>query len=181
MFWNEPVVATAAAALLAGIMAGAALHKALDLVAFRETLRSYALVPVPLLRPLGLGLPVAEIASAGLLLVPVTRSIGAGIAASLLLVYSAALARNLARGRTEIACGCSWGGGGQGLSGWLLVRNGALGLVAGAAAAGPAATEVGFTGLLLALLAAATLLVAYHAADRLIANWSGLRALSESA
>ena len=177
MFWNEPVVVAAAAVLIAGVMAGAALHKGLDLLAFRETLRSYALVPAPFLRPLAFVLPGAEAAVAILLLAPATRGFGAGAAVLLLAVYTAALALNLARGRTDIACGCSWGQGGQGLSGWLLVRNAALLVAAAVASGGEAGGEIGVAGAVVATAAGVSLLVAYHAGDRLIGNWPALREL----
>jgi hypothetical protein len=69
----------------------------------------------------GVALLAAEVLAATGLLVPVTRTWAAGLAAVLLLAYAGVIALNLARGRTTIDCGC--GGGGQGISSWHVLRN----------------------------------------------------------
>ena len=184
MVWNDPVVGASALALLAAVLGGAALHKLLDLRAFRETVRSYRLLPDRfggLVVPMAIGVVAAEIAIVALLLVPRARAAGAAGAAGLLILYAAAIGINLARGRNEIDCGCSWGGSGQAISGWLVVRNAALLPIAFVAGGPWIARALGAADVLVIAAAGTGLLVFYHAADRLIANWSGLRALGRAA
>ena len=128
----DPIAAWLARLALAGMFAGAALHKWRDLGAFTGALAAHRLVPDAASGVLARAFAACETAVAALLLVPATAPRAACAAAALLALYSGAIAINLARGRREIDCGCSTRP--QPLSGGLLVRNAAL-----AAAAIPAA------------------------------------------
>ncbi len=180
MVLHDPIVNASAVALLCAILIGAALHKALDWMAFRETLRSYRIVPDAAVGFMALIVIAIEFSVVALLVLPGTRSLGAGATSLLLLMYSAAIAINLARGRTEIDCGCSWGGSGHGISAWLLLRNAALLPFAWLAGTleNPRMLGLGEIGLVAA--AATCFFVLYQAADRLIANAPGLRSLRRS-
>ncbi|TMK33822.1 MAG: redoxin domain-containing protein, partial [Actinobacteria bacterium] len=91
--------------------------------------------PAPLAAPLALFIPVAELAVAGLLLPATTALAGAAGAAGLLVIFSAAIGVNLARGRTP-ECHC-FGQLHSAPAGWqTLVRNAALFGVAAATVAG---------------------------------------------
>ena len=173
--WNDPVVGASALLLVAAVMGGAALHKLRDGAAFRETVRDYRLLPDALAAIGAVLVVLAEIAAVGLLLVPVTRTVGAILSGALLVLYAGAIGINLARGRTEIDCGCTWSGSGQTISAWLLLRNAALLPFAYLAGAEWADRAFGLADSIVALAASLALLVCYHGADRLIANWSGLR------
>ncbi|MBA3736105.1 MAG: hypothetical protein H0W90_13075 [Actinobacteria bacterium] len=72
---------------------------------FRRALRNYQLLPFRLVRPVAKWLPRFELALALALLIGVVTPITASFAAAALLVFSAAVAINLASGRT-IECGC---------------------------------------------------------------------------
>src|SRR2546430_7884607 len=101
----DPVIAAALRRALALLFFVAAGHKLRVLGRFRATLAEYRLLPAGLV-PLAAALVVgAEAAAAGALLVPGTRATGLVSAATLLLVYGAAVAINLARGRRDIHCG----------------------------------------------------------------------------
>lgn len=176
----DPVVGASALFLVASVMGGAALHKLRDGVKFRETLRDYRLLPDRFAPAAAFFLVLSEIAVVALLLVPSLRFAGAALASGLLVLYAGAIGINLARGRTEIDCGCSWGTSGQAISGWLLVRNGSLIPFALLAGAGWSERALGPADALVVLGAGLCLLVFYHAADRLIANWPGLRELGHS-
>ena len=65
--------------------------------------------------------PALELVAAGLLVLPGAAHAGLALATSLLCLFGAAIAVNLARGRTDIDCGC--GGAAQKISAALLVRN----------------------------------------------------------
>lgn len=114
---------------LAAVFALSGLAKLADLRGSRQALRDFG-VPGPLAAPLGLLLPVAELTLAGLLLFDRSAWWGAMGAFGLLLVFSAAVAFNLLRGRRP-ACRC-FGRLGAGPIGWgTLARNGALSGLAG--------------------------------------------------
>jgi hypothetical protein len=181
MVWNDPVTEASAALLLVGVLGSAALHKALHPVAFRETLRSYQLVPDALVVPTALAVAVSEIGAVVLLMIPSMRGNGAWLAAALLGLYAAAIAINLYRGRTEIDCGCSWGGNPNGLTSWLLVRNTALLPFAGLAAQGSMGRTLGAADYLVVAATGFGFFILYQAADRLISNAAGLRNLTRTA
>jgi hypothetical protein len=107
-------------------MAAAAFHKASKPRAFTASLRDYRVLPAVLV-------PVAAavVLALEVLLVVALLSPGSGpgyalACAALIAVYSLAIAVNLARGRRHIDCGCLGPAARQTISGWLLVRNGAL-------------------------------------------------------
>jgi thiol-disulfide isomerase/thioredoxin/uncharacterized membrane protein YphA (DoxX/SURF4 family) len=109
---------------LAAVFALSGLAKLADLPGSRQALRDFG-VPKVLAAPLGVILPVAELALAGLLLFNHTAWWGAIGAFGLLLVFSAVVAFNLLRGRRP-DCRC-FGRFGTGPIGWgTLARNGAL-------------------------------------------------------
>ncbi|MEM7412378.1 MAG: MauE/DoxX family redox-associated membrane protein [Myxococcota bacterium] len=123
----DPVLTTLARLGLALLFVSAARHKWRDRVRFQGILADYRLLPDALVPAAALALPALEVALAVGLGLPATGAAAAVVALGVLLVYSLAIAVNLARGRRDIDCGC--GGPGQTLHPWLLVRNGALGLV----------------------------------------------------
>ena len=96
---------------------------------------------------------------------------------ALLGVFTGAIVINLARGRTDIDCGCFGPALRQRLSWWLLVRNGALFALLAIALIPASARPMSFLDLATAGMAAATVVVLYTAANYLIANAPGLRAL----
>src|SRR5439155_1227195 len=108
----DPVIDVTLRTALALLFSVAAGHQLQDLGRFRATLVEYRLLPAGLV-PLAAALVVAvEVAAAGALLVPGARAAGLVSAATLLVVYGAAVAINLARGRRDIDCGCAGPAGG---------------------------------------------------------------------
>jgi hypothetical protein len=95
----------------------------------------------------------------------------------LLGVFTGAIAINLARGRTDIDCGCFGPALRQRLSWWLLLRNGALFALLAIALMPAGVRPMDFLDVATAAMAAATVVVLYTAANYLIANAPGLRAL----
>ena len=97
-------------------------HKLRDYPRFKASLAAYQLVPH---RLLGLFAPLVvllELAAIVAILLPTGP--GVSIAFGLLMLYTMALTVNLLRGNTSIDCGC--GDAPTPISGWLLLRNGAL-------------------------------------------------------
>ena len=115
---------------LAAVFAAASLTKLRDLGSSRAALTEFG-VPNALVRPLGLLLPLAELAVVlGLLWAPATP--WASLAALvLLLVFTAAIATNLARGRRP-ACRCFGQLSAEPVGPSTLVRNGVLTALASA-------------------------------------------------
>ena len=134
---------------LAALFVAAALHKLLAGEQWPVVVRQYRLLPKSLAGPVALVLPFTEASAALALLWPHTRAAGAVAVAALLLVYAAALAINLRRGRRSIDCGCFGGQRRQCIAPWMVGRNlvlAALALVllphAHAHARAPSATEL---------------------------------------
>jgi len=98
---------------------------------FQGVVSSYRLLPQGMVPAFSALLPVAELVAGIGVVLPATRHVGAATAFALLVMFALAMAINLARGRTEIDCGCFKSGFRQTISGWLVGRN--LLLAAGAA------------------------------------------------
>ena len=107
---------------LALVFAISVSHKLRDYPRFKASLGAYQLVPDSLLWVLAPVVVLLELAAILAILLPVGP--GVSIAFGLLLVYTLALTINLLRGNTSIDCGC--GDAPTPISGWLLLRNGAL-------------------------------------------------------
>ncbi|TNF80274.1 MAG: hypothetical protein EP301_13390 [Gammaproteobacteria bacterium] len=97
-------------------------HKLRDYARFRASLGAYQLVPEGLLDLFAPLVILLELAAIVAILIPTGP--GVSIAFGLLILYTVALTVNLLRGNTSIDCGC--GDAPTPISGWLLVRNGAL-------------------------------------------------------
>ena len=176
----DPAIALVLRAAGAALFAAAALHKLLGFADFRVALADYRLVPWWASGVAARLVVVAELLTALLLASAVGRRLGFAAAAGLLVLYTAAIAVNLLRGRRHIDCGCFGSAHRAPLGGGLVLRNAALVALAlaglGPAAARPlvsadALTAAGGT-LLLALL--------YASVNRLIENAPRLRALRSS-
>jgi len=126
----DPVIDFTLRTALALLFFVAAGHKLQNLGRFRATLAEYRLLPAGLV-PLAAALVVSvEVAAAGALLVPGARAAGLVAAAALLVLYGAAIAINLARGRRDIDCGCAGPAVRRPISGALVARNAALAALA---------------------------------------------------
>jgi peroxiredoxin len=90
--------------LLALVFVVAGVAKLLDLGGSRRAIAGFG-VPAALARPLGLALPLTELAIASTLLVAATSRYAAMAAAALLAVFSAAIGISLVRGR-RLDCHC---------------------------------------------------------------------------
>ena len=173
----DPVLGWMAAAAAAAIFATSGALKFYDLESFRGAVTNYRLIPEWMATPFAWITPVIECAAAlGLLLSPI-RASGALVLIALLAVFTGAIAINLARGRTDIDCGCFGPALRQRLSAWLLLRNGVLFVLLAFALMPAGARPMDFLDFATVAMAAATVVVLYAAANYLIANAPGLRAL----
>ncbi|HEY0267506.1 MAG TPA: MauE/DoxX family redox-associated membrane protein [Rhizomicrobium sp.] len=118
---------------------------------------NYRLLPGALVRPVAMALPPVELALGAALLLGVAAREAAMAGALLLLLFAAAMAVNIARGRSHIDCGCHRSVLRQTLSRALVGRNIALAAMLlpslRVGAAGPEMIVTGFfAGLMLFLL-----------------------------
>lgn len=85
----------------------AAMHKLRSVSEFSDIVKGYNIVPLWAVAGVGIMLPLFEaFVAAMLLLFPV---VGIAAASALLTAYGLVIAFNIARGNTQIDCGCSWG------------------------------------------------------------------------
>jgi uncharacterized membrane protein len=163
----DPAFALLAVLLLAVVFGAAALAKLRDLDSFQGVVEQYRLLPAVLVEPFVRVLPVVELGAALGLLLPATRALAAATLVGLLVLFAAAMAINLARGRSDIDCGCFIGVQKQRISWTLVVRNlmlagfGLMLLVEGTGRPLAALDWVTITA------AAASLLLLYEAVGRL--------------
>lgn len=158
---------------LALVLGSGAVAKLLARRDFALAAEAYELVPERLVPGFALAFPAAELLAALLLVWPAARPAGASLAGFLVAAATAAVAVNLLRGRLVLDCGCGGLSGRQPLSWWLVLRNaGLLLLLAAAMVPAAAALRVDPAG---GLAGAASLALAYAAADQLLANALALR------
>ena len=119
----DPAFASLAVLLLAVVFGAAALAKLRDLDMFQGVVEQYRLLPVVLVPPFARMLPLVELVAALGLLLPATRAPAAVTLIGLLLLFAAAMAINLARGRSDIDCGCFLAVRKQRISWPLVMRN----------------------------------------------------------
>jgi hypothetical protein len=162
------ILAGAIRLAVAAIFLVGALHKLRD-ANFVGIVAAYRLAPAGWASPLARALPLLELAAAVFLLWPAGATIAIMPALILLIATSAALAINLARGRSDLDCGCG-GIRGQGISWAMVLRNGVVVLLLLSAARPIALPPLGIGGLLL-MLATATALTGFHfTASQLLVN-----------
>lgn len=118
----------AARIMVACIFVTAAVGKLRHLTVFEGVLANYRLLPRWAIAPVHVLLPLVELA-VGIALVLWPR-LAAPAAALLLLMFAAAMAVNLRRGRTDIDCGCHQSVLRQRLRWTLVARNAVLALLA---------------------------------------------------
>ena len=173
----DPVLGWMVTAAAAAVFAASGALKFYDLETFRGAVANYRILPQWLEAPFAWTVPVIECAAALGLLAPALRPRAALALIALLGAFTAAVVINLARGRTDIDCGCFGPALRQRLSWWLPVRNAALLVLLAIAAMPTDGRAMGWLDFATVGFAAATLVVLYAAANYLIANAPGLHAL----
>jgi hypothetical protein len=126
----DPLLELTGAWALAVLFAASTAHKLAALAEWPGVVRNYRLLPEALVTTAAGTLLIAEALTAAALMWPATRRLGACAAAAQLIVFAAAIAINLRRGRTSIDCGCFGSRLRQGLSAWMVARNLVLALLA---------------------------------------------------
>jgi hypothetical protein len=126
----DPLLELTVAGSLAVLFAVSTAHKLAALGEWPGVVRNYRVLPQALAGPAAVMLLIAGALTAAALLWPATRRLGACAAAAQLILFAAAMAINLRRGRSSIDCGCFGSRLRQGISAWMVARNLALALFA---------------------------------------------------
>jgi hypothetical protein len=105
------------------LFGAAAAHKLRAVDEFAQTLAQYQLLPAGFSRIAGPALGLMELMICLALPWRALRPIAAAAGAVLLLLYSAAITINLARGRRDLDCGCGGFGRHTPIGPWMVVRN----------------------------------------------------------
>jgi peroxiredoxin len=125
--------------VLIAVLAVAGAAKLADRSGARKAVRGFG-VPEALSGPVAAALPLIEMAAAVLLLTTVTAAVGAALALVLMLVFSAAIARSLARGEAP-DCHCFGALHSEPAGPRMLIRNLLLAALAAISLAGGAGTS----------------------------------------
>jgi len=173
----DPILTMTAQFCVALLFLSAVAAKVSNFAVFRATLAEYELVPEALV-----GIAAAVFAGAELVvgiaaLVPGSARAAMAGGALLLTLYAIAIGINLARGRRDIDCGCTGPATRQLLSGWLLVRNGTLVVLALAGTAVSQDRGMAMADWIVVALGVTAAVALYAAVNQLMANAPRLDAL----
>jgi hypothetical protein len=173
----DPALRGLCAFSLALIFGASGAIKLRDLEMFEGSLANYQLAPTWMERPLAYLLPITECAAAAGLLPASTRAMAASTLLALLTIFTGAVAINLARGRTNIDCGCFGPALRQQLSGWLLLRNLFLMILAAVVILPANRRTLESLDVVTIVMGATTLVILYASANFAIGNVPRTRAL----
>jgi hypothetical protein len=168
------LIANYAIALLFGL---ASYGKLSAFRVFCVTLEEYQLMPIQLVTVVGVGVTALECLIAVSALWQPSAQWAMFAAALLLTIYAAAISVNLVRGRRDIDCGCTGPARRQLLSGWLLIRNTGLIVIALIGAALPSERTLEAADMVLVTLALLAVMALYGAINQLMVNAPRLDAL----
>ena len=166
---TDPLVTLTIRWSLAVVFGLAVFHKVKAITEFTETLRAYRVLPATLVLPAAYVLIVLESAVvAGLVF---NTPLAAKGAIGVLCLYAATISINLARGRSDLDCGCGGPAGQQKISGYLVLRNLVLAALAGLTLwPSQVVRELTWLDAFTALAASATMWLIASASDQLYRN-----------
>jgi uncharacterized membrane protein YphA (DoxX/SURF4 family) len=173
----DPAIATLATIALAVIFAASGAMKLADLELFEGAVANYRLLPHWTEKPFAMILPLVECVCAIGVLIPSTRVRAALAILALLAMFTGAVAINLARGRTNIDCGCFGPALRQELSAWMLLRNAMLAALGAAVLMPAGARPLLWLDWVTIAFGAAMVIVLYLSANYAIGNAPRTRAL----
>ena len=155
---------------LAMLFGLAAWHKLRAPEVFRAALRGYDLLPERAVDATTRVLPALELMAAAGFLLPGAARGAALLAASLLLLYTSAIAVSLLRGRRDIDCGCAGPAAARTIGSDLVLRNVVLLAAAVACGFAPAARTLVTLDAVTIVAGAATLALVYASVESALAN-----------
>jgi methylamine utilization protein MauE len=173
----DPAIGYLLSIALALIFGASAILKLSDLELFAGSVANYQLLPRWMEKPFAYALAMVECAAAAGVLFAVSRAAAAETLALLLVLFSAAIAINLIRGRADFDCGCFGPALRQQLSGWLLVRNLFLMMMASMAVLPIGVRSIEWLDAVTIGVGAGTLVTLYAGANYALGNIPATRAL----
>ena len=174
----DPLLAKALAMVFALLFAGAAWHKLADREGFMAALRNYQILPTIACRPMGLIIPLVELALAACWLSGLFVPAIAVTSVLLLGIYALAIGVNLVRGRVHIDCGCGFANAStkeQLLSWGLVLRNLVFMGMAGLIILPSNERALTFADYIVAFVAVLTALILFAGMEQLIKNRAAIR------
>ena len=166
----DPAIEFALRGAISLLLATAAFHKLRDPIAFWQVVAAYRLVPEFFARAVAFVIPTIEIALAVSLLVFVGTGLPVIAVIFLWLVYGAAIAINLLRGRLQLECGCGGLAADQTIHWGLVGRNGLLVATTGLLLLPSNARALFWLDFSTAFFGALVLILLYAAMDHLLRN-----------
>jgi hypothetical protein len=166
----DPALDMALRGAAAVLFATAAWHKLRDPMGFWQALAGYRLLPQAMTRTAAQLLPWAEISCAVSLILFPESPLPIFAALGLWLVYGAAIAINLLRGRRQVDCGCGGLGADQTLHWGLVIRNGLLAALTALLLLAPSGRPFLWIDALTGLSGALVLLLLYASTEHLMRN-----------
>jgi hypothetical protein len=157
----DPLLELTIRGSLVVLFAASTAHKLAALGEWPGVVRNYRLLPPALALPAAGVLLIAGALTAAALIGPGTRRIGAAAAVVQLLLFAAALAINVRRGRSSIDCGCFGSRLRQGISAWMVARNIVLAMLAASLGLPVSPRELGVLDIAAAVAFVATLTLLY--------------------
>lgn len=162
----DPTIHMLIAAGLAALFGTAAVHKMRAPAMFVATLGNYRVLPARLLSAAAVLVIALEFALTAGLLWPATRAVSGVVGASLLLVYAAAIAINLRRGRGDLDCGCTLQR--RPIGAWMVTRNSVLATAALSLVIPTSNRTIQFADAATIVVALCVIMLLYAAADLLL-------------
>ncbi len=153
------------AVFLALFFAGSGFHKFTHRSDFKTALAGYNIVSGVPLKFIAFIMPIIEILTAVLVLIPELRVLGGGFAVILFSFYGLMIVIALMRGQAGVDCGCSWGNSERStpLTAALVYRNIILSLIAGITLIEAQAREIFWLDWITAVMTAVAAILIYQA------------------
>jgi hypothetical protein len=165
----DPAIHLALRFSFALLLAVSAWHKLRDVRRFRDVIADYDVLPAAFSGAAAVSVTAAELLSSLALATGLAVAAGGAGAASLFILYAAAIYANVARGRTGIDCGCMGPAARVPLSGALAIRNVALAATAAMLLVPAIPRPMTWADVASALAATAALSACWLASERLLA------------
>jgi hypothetical protein len=151
------------------LLGSAATHKLRDLARFRATLVEYDILPSAAAGGAAVAIATVEAVLAAMLASGVALAAAAAGVCALMLAYAAAISANVARGRTDLDCGCMGPAARVPVSPALVVRNLVLAAAPAALLVPASARAPHWIDVASALLATLALAASWLATEKMLA------------
>jgi len=164
------ILSIISALAMACLFAHAGWQKIANIDYYADVISNYVETAQPVARILAPLLGLIEIAVAVGLLLPTSRQYAALAAVLLLVIYLVAMACKILQGKADMDCGCAGPANKQQLSGWLLVRNAMLILIATVSALPAADRAFATMDIFVVIISSLFIVLLYNCFEQLLGN-----------